>query len=141
MAGLHNTIAAQLAANALTVTGMKGSSATPVDQIPDIPYTVVGPPAGQLLQPGSWERLLIAFPMRTYVARVDDSKRVQATVNDFLDVFLSTFRLGITLGGNVTEAVLRTWNTNVFYTLNGEEFQVIDWQVAVEVERAAGYTA
>ncbi len=141
MAGMHNQIATGLAALAASVTGMTGCSPVPVETIPNTPYGVIGPPKGSLLQPGSWERLLLQYPMRIYVCRVGTPDRDQVVVSDLVDLFLVTFRTGIELGTIVTEAIIKTWDTDRFYTVGGEDYQAIDWLVGVEVERPATYTA
>ena len=141
MAGLHNTIASQIATTVAGVTSVQACSPTPVDSIPATPFGVVGPPKGQLFQPGSWERLLLQFPLRIYVSRIASADRDQTTTNDFLDNFLTAFRTGITLGGNVQQCVIVSWDTDRFYTVNNEDYQAIDFVLSVEVERSATYTA
>lgn len=141
MAGLHNTVATALATTVAGITGMSGCSPVPIDSLNATPWGVVGPPKGQLLQPGSWERFLLTFPLRVYLARVSSSDRDQVAINDFLDLFLVGFRSGITLGGVVTEAIIKSWDTDRFYTIGGEDFQAIDFVIGVELERAASYSA
>ena len=34
-----------------------------------------------------------------------------------------------------------SWDTDRFYTVGGQDYQAIDFQIRVEVERAATYTA
>jgi hypothetical protein len=75
------------------------------------------------------------------VARVKSADREQSTVNDTLDLFLTGWRTGITLSALVTEAIIKSWDTDRFYSVNGEDWQAIDLVIGVEVERAASYTA
>lgn len=142
-----NLIATGLATTAKNVTGgsaavttMRGAAGTPLDTIPGAPYTVVGPPQGNLT-PGSWEIVLYRFPMRCYVARLSDSARMQHDTNEYLDGFLTAFRTGIELGvAGVVSATIETFDTDKFQEVGTEEYQLIDFVVRVEVARGETYT-
>jgi hypothetical protein len=139
--GLHNDVAVALAAWGAAVPGMNGASEHPVDEIGDTPFVVVGPPKGQLLQPGSWERLLIFFSFSIYLPRTGILFADAATANDAIDAFLLALQTGITLGGKVTEAIIKSWDTNLTDTLGGSDYLTPTIYVAVEVERTGSYTA
>ena len=141
MPGLHNLVATGLATTVAGIAGVSGCSPVPIENVNATPWGVIGPPKGQLLQPGGWERLLLQYPLRMYVARVSTPDRDQVAINDFLDLFLVAFRSGITQTALITEAIIKSWDTDRFYTLGGEDYQAIDFVIAVEVERAASYTA
>src|SRR6266542_1449245 len=116
--GLHNDIATQIAAHTVGVAGIVSCSTTPLDSISGTPCGVVGPPKGTKPQPGSYEHLVLQYPLRIFVAaRIDNAQVDQVAVNDFLDLFLTGFRANITLGGLVTEMLIRSWDTNRFYTV------------------------
>lgn len=140
MAGLHNLVANALAADAAAVAGVIGSSAVPVDSLPNTPFVVVGPPRGQITT-GSWERLFIVFPMHLFYGRLSSADRDQVAINDLLDLFIAQFRTGITMGvAGVVEAVIASWDTNKEQDVAGESYQLIEFQVSVEVDRPASYT-
>ncbi len=140
MPGLHNLVAQGLAADAALVAGVQGSSATPVDGLPVTPFVVIGPPRGSIT-PGSWERLFITYPMHLFFIRAASADRDQVAINDFLDLFITGFRAGITLGvAGVVEAVIASWDTNKEQDVGGETYQLIEFAVSVEVDRAATYT-
>lgn len=144
---LHNQIASALATSATSVVGgtatittMRGSSPTPLSTLPAAPWTVIGPPKGQIT-PAMEEVLHITFPMRIYTGKLASDDRTQHDTNEWLDAFLLAYRTGITLGGIVSEATIRTWNTDVFYEINGEPYQAVDFTVEVWTTRATTYTA
>lgn len=140
MAGLHNQIAAGIEADAAAVAGISQHSPVPVDNIPSTPFAVVGPPKGTMVAPGAWEVMSLQYPLRIYYAR-NTSDLDQTALNDFVDLFIAQFRLGVTLAvAGVVAAQLTTWDTGKFYDVNGSTFQAIDFTVSVEVARAATYT-
>lgn len=149
MPGLHNLVAQALATKAAGISGMAGASPTPIDSLNAPPWAVVGPPKGQLFQPGAEERMFLVYPIRVYVARLASSDRDQVAINDFTDLFILGWRdtsaggLGITLGlaGTVMEALLLSWDTDKFATVGQEEYAVVDFVCRVEVARQATYTA
>lgn len=140
MPGLHNLIATGLAADAAAVSGIQGSSATPVDGLSTTPFVVVGPPRGTMIG-GSWERLFLVYPMTLFFLRAASADRDQVAINDLVDNFIAQFRFGITLGvAGVCEALISSWDTNKEQDVGGDTYQVVDFAVTVEVDRAASYT-
>ena len=139
-AGLHNLVATALAADASAVATISGASATPVDTLPNTPYVVIGPPRGTIIT-GSWERLFIVYPMHLFYARTSTADRDQVALNDLVDLFISGFRTGITQGvAGVVEAVIASWDTNKVQDVGGESYQLVEFLICVEVDRAATYT-
>lgn len=145
--GLTNQIATGIATQAAAVSGgtatvatMQGSSSEPVDGVPTTPYTIVGPPRGRMLS-GSWEQLIYQFPMRCYLARLGSGSLTQHDVNEYLDNFLTAWRVNLTIGGVVTEQHIVSWDTDKFYAVAGEDYQAIDFVVEVTVYRSATYAS
>lgn len=140
MPGLHNLVATALATDAAAVTGIAGSSPTPIETLPGTPYVVIGPPRGQIVT-GSWERMFLVYPMHLFYARVQNPNLDQTSLNDYCDLFITQFRTGITMGvAGVVEAVIASWDTNKEMTVGDEDYQLIEFLVSVEVDRAATYT-
>ena len=140
MAGLHNQIAAGIEADAAAVAGITQHSPVPVDNIPSTPFAMVGSPKGTMLAPGSWEVFTLQFPLQIFYAR-NTADLDQTALNDFVDLFISQFRLGVTLAvAGVVAAQIVSWDTGKYYNVDGSTFQAIDFTVAVEVARAATYT-
>lgn len=137
--GRTNSLAAALAAECQAITGVATASAYPVDSIPTTPFMYVGPP--KLTQvPGTWEERVYTFPLHYMVARVTEAQD-QQTVNDALDLVLDAFRTGITAGGLAVSVLITAADTDRFYTLNGTDYQSIDFEVFVQVMQAGGYTS
>lgn len=139
MPGLTNQVAQALANAAANVSGILGSSPTPVSTIPGTPYVVVGAPKGTLAV-GSWEIREYTFPLHYLVERVNDEALDQAVVNDAVDSFIAQFNTGITLGGLVISAEIVSFDTDVFSKLGATDYQAITFSVQVTVAGAGGVT-
>lgn len=141
MAGLTNNIATALATAAATTPSVTGASAVPIEGVPGTPYIYVGPPKIQIT-PGSWDTRIYQFPMHYLIARVAEPID-QTAINDALDAVLTVFRTGITLGLTNPQpiALIVAADTDKFYSLDGTDYQSIDFTVAVEVYGPQSYTA
>ena len=134
-------VAQAIATTAAGISGMFGTSAFPVDAIPDTPFTVVGPHTGTLPAPGSWEQRILYFPVRVYLTRWSKSEDVQTAANAMVDSFISAFRLGITHVAGVTQIIIQSWNTGLYEVVGQETYQVVDFTIRVDIYQSATYTA
>jgi hypothetical protein len=149
---LHNQIAAGLATVAAGITGgsayistMRGAHAAPMSNLPPAPQTVIGPPSGRLTA-AAHESLAIRFPMRVYLGKLRNLEQTQHDTNEWIDAFIVAFRgsagMGIDLGLaalGVTAALIESWDSDKYYEINNEPIQLIDFVVAVFVDRPVVY--
>jgi hypothetical protein len=139
-----NTLSAAVVAVVAGVTtaggvAMVGVSPEHLETLPGSPYTLTGPHQGEMLQ-GSWEEVTYHFPMTTFVERRDTDARMQMLINDLLDAIIAAFRSATYLGQSATVCSVTGWDSDLFSSLGGSDYQLLRFTVAVQVFSGQSYT-
>jgi hypothetical protein len=142
--GLSSGIAAAIAARVAAINGVRGCASTEVDTIPSSPYGSVGLPT-YTVSPGSWERQVIRWPVRVFVARVQDEPRVTTSAYDVADGLVVAMRTGVSGGTALAAAglvamVVESIDLDRFYSIGGEDYHTVEAVVATTVAHGATYT-
>jgi hypothetical protein len=134
-----NALAVAIAAKAVGIAGMRGTSAVVPDTIPATPWTIVGPHQGTY-EPGNMDYIRYTFPLRCYVERSADAARTQTMINALVDAFVTAYRNGLTYSGTVAQGNIIAWNTDLYAEIGEGNYQVIEFTFAVLVIDTSGHT-
>ena len=134
-----NALATAVAAKAVSITGMRGTSAVVPDTIPASPWLIVGSHSATY-EAGNMDRIRYTFPLRCYVERTADAGRTETTINDLVDAFVTAYRNGLTYGGTVAEGRITGWNTDLYADVGESKYQVVEFTLFVLVTDVTGHT-
>jgi len=134
-----NALATAIAAKAVGIAGMRGSSAVVPETIAATPWVIVGSHSATY-EAGNMDRIRYTFPLRCYVERTADSGRTETIINDLVDAFVTAYRNGLTYGGTVAEGRITGWNTDLYASIGDSLYQVIEFSLFVLVTDVTGHT-
>ena len=136
-----NAVCTAVAAKAVGIAGVRGASSVVPETIPAAPWVIVG--SHSATSGGGTmgrRRIDYTFPLRCYVERTADAGRTETMVNDLVDAFVNAYEAGINYGGTATEGRITSWNTDLYASIGGSDYQVIEFSLSMRVDESSNFS-
>lgn len=118
---------------ARSIAGIRYSYAREVETIPATPAVMIGMATAPEIIPGNRQVTNMHLPIRLYVERLTDQARDVTTTYGYVNSFVFAYASSQSLGGTVADAYITAWDTNVWDSIGGALYGVVEFTLSITV--------
>lgn len=115
------------------ISGIRYSYPREVDTIAATPAVMIGMATAREVIPGNRQVTNLDLPIRLYVERVSDQARDVTASYGYVNSFVFAYASSQSLGGTVDDAYVTAWDTNVWDSIGGAMYSVVEFTLSITV--------